>query len=130
MTLRTGTLQGVSLVAGDPSSTSGYKTYLLTYSFPAYTGSGDSATVLDCAGAISTRMRDGKTRAMVAGVIPQRAGSGVDTAGQLVYVGTCVLAGTSSITDLTFNLTDSAQVELTSSTASSGVPILVQVLET
>ncbi len=129
MTLRTGTLQGCTLVAGDPSGVSGYKTYLLTYSFPAYTGSGDSATVLACAAAISARMRDGKTRAMVAGVIPQRAGAGYDTAGQAVYFGTCVLAGTSSITDLTFDLTNSAEVELTSSTASSGVPLLVQVLE-
>ncbi len=129
MTLRTGTLQGVSFVAGDPSSVSGYKTYLLTYSFPAYTGSGDSATVLACAAAISAHMRDGKTRTMVAGVVPQRAGAGVDTAGQAVYFGTCLLAGTSSITDLTFDLTDAAQTELTTATASSGVPLLVQVLE-
>lgn len=129
MTLRTGTLQGVTFVAGDPSGTSGYKTYLCTYSFPVYTGSSDSATVLAVAAAISAKLRDGKTRVMVAGVIPQRAGAGVDTAAQAVYFGTCVLAGTSSITDLTFNLTDVAQTELTSATASSGVPLLVQVLE-
>ncbi len=129
MTLRTGTLQGVTLVAGDPSGVSGYKTYLCTYSFPAYTGSGDSATVLAVAAAISAKVRDGKTRAMVAGVIPQRAGAGYDTNGQAVYFGTCLLAGTSSITDLTFDLTNSAETELTSATASTGVPLLVQVLE-
>ncbi len=125
MAVATGTLTGVTLVAGNPSGVGGYKTYLCTYSFPAYTGASDSATVTGVAAAIAAKVRSGKTMAMVAGAIPVRAGGGLDTNGQAVYIGTCTI----STNDLTFNLTDAAQVELTSATASQGVSLLVPILE-
>lgn len=125
MALITGTLTGVQLVTGNPNGAGNYKTYLCSYSFPAYTGASDSATVTGVAAAIAAKVRNGKTMAMVTGAIPVRAGAGVDTNGQAVYFGTCTI----STADLTFSLTDEAQVELTSSTACQGVRILVPILE-
>jgi hypothetical protein len=125
MSLATGNIDGVTLLSADGAS----KVYLLSCSFPAYTGSGDSATVLALAAAINTHARNGKTAACVAGVVPTRGGPGYDTNGQAVFAGTMTLAGTSSITDVTMNLTDSAQTELTTSTACTGVKIIVYVLE-
>jgi hypothetical protein len=125
MSLATGTITGVQLVGAPPGGAGAYKTYLLTVSFPAYTGASDSATITGVAAAISAHVRNGKTMAMVAGAIPVRAHAGLDTSGQAVYIGTCTI----STNDLTFNLTDSAQTELTSATASQGCGLLVPILE-
>lgn len=125
MALVAGTIDGVTLLKSSGAS----KVYEVLCSFGAYTGASDSATVLGIAAAINAATRNGKVAAMVAGEPPTRGGPGYDTNGQAVYAGTMVLAGTGSITDVTMNLTDSAQVELTTSTACSGVSLIVQVLE-
>lgn len=121
-----GTVDGVQLVSGNVNGVGGYKVYLCTCSFAAYTGSTDSMDIPGVGAAISAHVRDGKTRALVAGVIPVRAHAGLDTAGQAVYAGTMTISSDS----LLGNLTDAAQTELTTSTACSGVGILVPVLET
>ncbi len=121
-----GTLKGCTLVSGNPNGVGGYKVYLCTYSFPVYDSSADSGTVLLVAAGISAKIRDGKTRAMVAGVIPVRAHAGTDTNGVPVYFGTCTISSTA----LTFDLTDAAQTEAAGDyTASSGVGLLVPILE-
>lgn len=126
MALIAGTIDGVTLVSAQGLS----KTYELSVSFPAYTGSTDSMTVLALAAAVNAHTRNGRTFACVAGAVPVRGNPGFDTNGQAVYFGTQTLAGTSSITDITGNLTDAAQTELTASTACTGVKLLVTGLET
>ena len=121
----TGSLSGVQLLSGPPAGLPGYKVYLCEYNFGAYTGASDSGTVTGVAAAIAAKVRSGKTMAMVAGAIPVRAHAGYDTNAQAVHFGTCVISGS----DLTFNLTDSAQTELTTSTASQGVGLIVPILE-
>lgn len=125
MALIAGTIDGVTLLQAHGLD----KTYLLSCSFPAYTGSTDSMTVLGLAAAINSHTRNGRVAACVAGVVPMRAGPGFDTNGQAVYFGTQTLAGTGSITDITGNLTDSAQTEITASTACSGVKLMVTIRE-
>lgn len=125
MTLQAGTIDGVTLLSSNGLN----KTYELSCSFPAYTGASDSATVLALAAAINSHTRNGRTFACVAGAVPVRGNPGYDTNGQAVFAGTMTLAGTGSITDVTMNLTDSAQTELTSSTACTGVKIIVTGLE-
>lgn len=125
MTLQAGTIDGVQLL----SSSGLQKTYELSCSFPAYTGSSDSMTVLALAAAINGKVRNGRTFACVSGAVPLRGGPGFDTNGQAVFFGTQTLAGASSITDVTGNLTDSAQTELTATTACTGVKLIVTGLE-
>jgi hypothetical protein len=121
-----GTLQGCTLVSGNPNGVGGYKVYLCTYSFPVYDSSADTGTVLLVAAGINAKLRDGKTRAMVAGVLPVRAHAGQDTNGVPVYFGTTTI----STTSLTFSLTDEAQTEAVGDyTASSGIGLLVPILE-
>ena len=120
-----GTVDSVQLVSGNPNGVGGYKVYLCECSFGAYTSS-DSMDIPSVAATISAHVRDGKTRALVAGVIPVRAHAGQDTNGQAVYAGTMTISSDT----LAGNLTDSAQTELTSVTACKGVGILVPVLET
>lgn len=126
MALIAGTIDGVTLL----SSQGLQKTYELSCSFGAYTGASDSMTVLALAAAVNAHTRNGRTFACVVGVVPVRGNPGFDTNGQAVYFGTQTLAGTSSITDITGNLTDSAQVEITTSTACTGVKLIVTGLET
>lgn len=125
MALIAGTIDGVTLLSSSGLS----KTYELSCSFPAYTGASDSMTVLALAAAINSHTRNGRTFACVAGAVPVRGGPGYDTNGQEVFFGTQTLAGTSSITDITGNLTTSAQTELTTSTACTGVRLIVTGLE-
>ena len=124
MALITGTIDGLTLVSSNGLN----KTYELSCSFAAHTGGVDTATILAPAAAINTHARNGKTAACVVGVVPMRGNPGYDTAGVAVYAGTIALAGAGAITDLTFDLTNSAQVSQTC-TASTGVKILVTVLE-
>jgi len=126
MSTVTGTLTGVQLVSASPEGVGARKVYLLTYNFGAYTGASDSGTVTGVAAAISSHVRNGKTNAMIAGVIPFCAFPGQDTNGQAIYIGTTTI----STNDLTFNLTDAAQTEVTTSTATlSPVGLLVAVTE-
>ena len=119
-----GTVDSVQLVSGNPNGVGGYKVYLCECSFAAYTSS-DDMDIPAVAATISAHVRDGKTRALVAGVIPVRAHAGQDTNGQAVYAGTMTISSDT----LAGNLTDSAQTELTSVAACKGVGILVPVLE-
>lgn len=118
MSTISGTIKGCSLVHANPSGLGARKTYLLSVDFAAYTGSTDSGALADVDLAIPLRVRNGKvftTRGAVC------VGPGADTAGQAVY--TAAITDTSG--DFTFNLTTAAGVELTSSTACTGVQILV-----
>lgn len=117
----TGSLQGVTLLSGNPTAVNVTRqAYLLDYSFAAYTGASDSATVTGIGAAILANTRSGKTYTLRGAVC---AFPGVDTNLQLVYTG----ALTVSTDDLTFNLTTLAGVELTTSTAASGVGIIAVV---
>ena len=120
-----GTLKGYSLLSRDPNG-SGRTTYLCSFSFPAYTGASDSGQIDGPAAALSAAIKDGKTRALISTVVPTCVGNGRDTAGQAVFTGAIVIAGS----DVTFNLTDSGGVELTSGTASDGVQLAITVSET
>jgi len=125
MAVQPGTIKGATLIDSDAYTGSGRFTYLLTVDFPAYTGSTDSGTITGVAAAISARILDGKTRALIASCVPTCVGPGQDTAGQNVFIGTVTI----STADLNFNLVNSSNTELTSSTASTGVKLLVTVLE-
>ncbi len=121
-----GTIDSVTLVSGNPNGVGGYKVYLCECSFGAYDSSADDMDIALVAATISAHVRDGKTRALVAGVIPVRAHAGQDTNGTAVYAGTMTI----SVDTLAGNLTDSAQTEAVGDyTACSGVGILVPVLE-
>lgn len=135
-----GTVTGVSLASGNPAgihgtvSTTSYirKVYLCTVDFPIYTGSTDTMTVTGILTAINSAVRDGKTRTLRAAVC---AFPGIDTAAQAVYAeGASVAAGTianpTTTGDMSGNLTDAADTELTSSTASTGMGIMAFVDET
>jgi hypothetical protein len=124
MATQKGTLKGYTLLSRDPNG-SGRATYLATFSFPAYTGASDSGQIDGPAAALSAAIKDGKTRALISTVVPTCIGNGRDTAGQAVFTGTITIA----TADLTFNLTDAAGVELTSSTASDGVQLAITVTE-
>jgi hypothetical protein len=95
----------------------------LSCNFAAYTGAADTATVTGVGAALGTQTRDGKTRTLRWGA---PGGAGYDTAAQAVFfTGASVQAGTVSSDDLTGNLSNAAGTELTSSTASVGVPVIV-----
>lgn len=117
-----GTIDGVQFLGADAS---GGKLYVISCSFAAYTGASDSATVTGIGAAINSSTRNGKTAALVAGCVPVRAGAGYDTNGQAVYFGTATISGDG----ITGNLTNSAQTEITTATASSGVRLAVWVQE-
>ena len=125
MSTISGTITGVSLLHGNPTGSGTRKTYLCTVDFAAYTGSSDSGQITTVAATISTFVRDGKTRALIADSVPFCVGPGSDTNAQAVYMG----AATISSTSITFNLTDGAGTELTSTTAVTGVQIAVCVTE-
>ena len=121
-----GTITGVQLVTGNPSGVGAYKGYLITVSFPAYTGASDTINIAGVSAAIAAKVRNGKTHAMVAGAVPVRAFGGQDAAGQAVYAGTLTISSDA----LTGSLTTAAQVEITATTGvTTGVGIFVPILE-
>lgn len=123
-----GTIKGVSLVQGNVNGVGARRAYLLSCEFPAYTGSGDTATITGVGAAISTATKTGKTLTLRGGIC---VGAGADTAAQAVYCGgASVQAMTVSSDDLTGNLTIAAGTEITATTGvSSGVQVLVVVDE-
>lgn len=123
MTLQAGTITGVSLIAGNVNGVGLRRAYLLTVSFPAYTGSSDSATITGVGAAIAAKTRKAGTNTMRADAAPTCVGAGVDTNGQAIYIGTCTVSSDA----LTFNLTDGNGNELTAATASQGVQLIVPV---
>lgn len=139
MATQNGTITGVSLLSGNPAGTVGAvsttnysrRAYLLTVSFPAYTGSSDTMTVTGVNTAIAAATRNGRTLTLRAAV---PAFPGLDTNAQAVFAaGTSIQAmavsNTTTTGDLAGNLTDAADTELTSATASSGVGIIAIVDE-
>ena len=121
-----GTITGVSLLRAKDA----YKTYLVTCSFPAYTGSADTATVTGLGAAILAKNRNGKTHTLK-GV--QCIGPGKDAATtplDVFFTGTSVWAGTISTDDATGHLAVAAGTEITSTTGTTvGVELAVTILE-
>lgn len=121
-----GTITGVSLLRAKDA----YKTYLVTCSFPAYTGSADTATVTGLGAAILAKNRNGKTHTLKA---VQCIGPGKDAAAtplDVFFTGTSVWAGTISSDDATGHLAVAAGTEITSTTGTTvGVELAVTVLE-
>lgn len=121
-----GTINGITELRVKEGT--GRKAYLLSANFPAYTGSTDTAQISAVGAAILAKTRNGKT-VTLRGAVP--AAAGYDTAAQAVYfTGAAVQALTVSGDNLTGNLSDSSGTELTSSTAATGVELVVIVDET
>ena len=125
MALQKGTIKGASLVYKDPTA-QGRATYLVSADFPAYTGASDSGQIDGVCAAITARIRDGKTRTFLSSCVPTCVGRGTDTNNQDIFIGAVAI----STNDLTFNLTAAdGTTEITSSTAATGVQLLVTVAE-
>src|SRR4051812_38357737 len=92
MTVQAGTITGVSLVTSNVSGVGLMRGYLLSVSFPAYTGSTDTFTIAGVSAAITARTHKAGTNALVSTSVPVCVGPGVDTNGQAVYIGTCTIA--------------------------------------
>lgn len=118
-----GTITGVTLLRAKDAR----KAYLVTVDFAAYTGASDDATITGVGAAIAARTRNGKTNTLRSASC---IGAGRDTAAQAVHFqGASVAALTVSSDALTGELKTAAGVELTSSTASTGVELCVTVDE-
>jgi flagellar hook-associated protein FlgK len=139
MTVQNGTVTGVTLASANPAGVYGAvsgtnyvrKAYLCTVDFPAYTGSSDTFTVTGILTAVNAAVRDGRTRILRAAVC---AFPGLDTNAQAVFAeGASVAAGTianpTTTGDMSGNLTDAGDTELTSATASTGMGIMAFVDE-
>lgn len=127
MTTISGTITGASLVASNVNGLGARKAYMVTADFGAYTGASDTAALAGVGAAIASRTANGKTNTLRGAFTCQAGG---DTANQAVYFsGAAVQALTVSSDDLTGNLANAAGTELTSSTASSGVGLIVIVDE-
>jgi len=118
MAVINGSIKGVKIMLDSFALTGARKTALITADFAAYSGAGDSGSITGVKAELEATLRNGKTVTLRQGM---PAFAGVDTNKQAVYVG----AVTVSSGDLTFNLADNTGAELTSSTASSGVGVLV-----
>lgn len=103
-----GTLKGVQLLDSRPATAR--KTYLCQLTFGSYANS-DSGSFSGVGAAITTFVRDGKTRTLrsACGGLPGSDGT------YDIYVGECTV----STADLTFNLVDSSSVELVSVSATT-----------
>jgi hypothetical protein len=127
MAVINGTIKGVSLVQGNVNGVGSRKAYLLSCDFPAYTGAADTSTITGVGAAITASVKNGKTLTLRGGIC---VGPGADTANQAVYcTGTAVQAMTVSSDDLTGHLAVAAGTEITSTTATTGVQMIVVVDE-
>lgn len=126
MTVQPGTITGVSLVTGNPGGAGLIRGYLLSVSFPAYTGSSDTFTIAGVSAAITAKTHKAGTNALISTSVPVCVGAGVDTNGQLVYIGACTIA-----TDaLNGNLnSDLVGTEITATTAVSNCQLFVPVVQ-
>lgn len=128
MTAQNGTITGITVLDGNFEGVGKRKAYMLTCTFPAYTGSTDTATVNGVGAAIAAETKNGKGSppTLIAGLsLP-----GYDTAAQAVYfTGLSVQAATVSSDNLTGQLSDNTGTELTAATASQGVRVIVTVDE-
>jgi hypothetical protein len=127
MTVQAGTINGVTLVSASFAGLEARKVYMLSVSFPAYTGASDTCQIAGVGAAIAAATKNGKTNTLRWGA-PGPAGQ--DTAAQAVYAtGTAVNALTVSSDALTGQLSDKTGAELTSATASYGVMVFAAVDE-
>lgn len=118
-----GSIDGISLLQSNVSGLANGKAYLLSVSFPAYTGSTDDMKIAGVGAAIAAHTKSGVTPTLVGGIC---LNPGIDTNGQKVWAG----ALTVSTDDLTGNLVISDRsTEITTSTACSGVQVVVIVDE-
>lgn len=126
-----GTITGVSQILKGNSGWGGTsvpsrETWLMTLSFPAYTGSSDVANVSAVIATINSHVRDGKTRTFISAIA---AGAGVDGASQAVYLcgtGTNQAILTVSSDAAAGQLSDKGATELTATTGvTNGVQWLV-----
>lgn len=117
-----GTIKGASLLTATPTNYAGRKAYHVIFDIGAYTGSTDDGSLAAVGAFIAGQTDNGKTITLRSAV---NAYPGLDTAAQLVYTG----ALTVSTDALTFNLTNISGTELTSSTASTGIGLVVVVDE-
>lgn len=129
MAAQNGTINGITAIYGNFEGVGTRKAYMLSVSFPAYTGASDTCTINGVGAAIATSTKNGKGNppTLKGGLC---LGPGIDTNSQAVYAtGASVEAMTVSGDNLTGNLSDSTGTELTSATASQGVLVLVTVQE-
>lgn len=126
MTVQPGTITGVSLVTGNPGGAGLMRGYILSLSFPAYTGSSDTFTITGVGAAIAAKTHKAGTNTMKSDCVPVCCGPGVDTNGQLIYIGACTISTDALNGNLT---TDGAGTEVTTSTACSGVQLFVPVFQ-
>lgn len=127
MSTANGTINGIALVYGNWEGVGSRKGYLISCSFPAYTGSTDTATITGVGAAIAATTKNGHTNTLRGGIC---VGPGADTNGQAVYAtGSAVQAMTVSTDDLQGNLSIAAGTEITATTAAAGVLMLVVVDE-
>jgi hypothetical protein len=121
-----GTITGVSLLRAKDT----FKTYLVTCTFPAYTGASDTATVTGLGAAVLAHTRNGKTTTLKG---CQCIAPGKDAAATplaVYFTGAAAWAATISTDDATGNLSVEAGTEITSTTGSTvGVELAVTVLE-
>ena len=110
----TGTKLAPTVVKRPQSKYDARGVHLVAANFAAYTGSTDDATITGVGAAITASMRDGKTRTLRAAFC---SGAGYDGT-QSVYAGACTVSSDA----LTFNLTNAAGTELTSSAVTT-VPV-------
>lgn len=126
MTVQAGTITGVSLVTGNPAGAGLLRGYLLAVNFPAYVGATDTFTIAGVSAAITAKTHKAGTNALVATSVPVCVGAGVDTNGQLVYIGACTI----STDALNGNLnSDLAGTEIVTSTACNGIQLFVPVVQ-
>jgi hypothetical protein len=128
MSVINGTITGVTLMGANPGNGgANAKAFHLVANFAAYTGASDSATITGCLTAIAAAERNGKTLTLRAAT---RYHAGLDTAAQACYVDTAItLSNTTTSGDLAFDLANAAGTELTTSTACTGVGVIVVVDE-
>jgi len=129
MAVINGTIIGITLANATLQGAGTRKTYLITANFAAYNGAADTATITGVGAAISAQVRNGRTITLRGGI---SASAGLDTAAQAVhFTGTSVTAATLSSDDLTGQLSTDASTatEITTSTACTGVGVLVVVDE-
>lgn len=121
------TMTGCTLLHGNSRGQGGLKTYLCTFSVPAYTSS-DTITISDVGATIATRTGNGKTNTLYCAMPVE---PGIDTNGQACYLnGASVAAMTISSDTLTGELCDSTIGNiLTSSTAAQGCMLAITVTE-
>lgn len=128
MAAQDATMTGCSLLHGNSRGDGNLKTYLCTFTVPAYTTSADTITMTSVGANIASHVKNGKTNTLKGAICVE---PGFDTNAQEVYLtGTSVWAMTVSSDTLTGHLAVEAGTEVASdATASAGIMLAITVLE-